>query len=157
VVILGCWLWLGHPAAKYLLFGGKWRSQPTYVLTHVAWIGLLAAILSVVQRVARPHAFGPVRQLGRTSLLMYWLHVDLVYGHLAGPFVLNLSGQLGFAQATEGILVLTVLMIPISWARTRYFGAFKAAVIFERLWDEFVRYAREAYRKSASARRPPAT
>ncbi|HEY3357031.1 MAG TPA: heparan-alpha-glucosaminide N-acetyltransferase domain-containing protein [Polyangia bacterium] len=151
-VIVLSWLVLGRPAPRYLFFGGKWRSLPTYVLTHVAWIGILAAVAFSLQRFGTSRSFGPVRQLGRTSLMMYWIHIDIVYGHLAGPDLLNLAGQLGFGQATVGLALLTCAMLPLSWARTRYFGAFRAAVIFERLWGELVRYARDSYRKSVGPR-----
>jgi uncharacterized membrane protein len=139
------WLYLGLPEPKYLAFGGKWRNLPSYTFTHIGWICVLAGSLWLVQPFFHPERFGPVRQLGRTSLLMYWVHVDLVYGHLTGEHALNIKGQLTLGQTAIGLLVLTLLMLPLSWARTRYFAAFKPAVVFERLWRDFVAAVRSAW------------
>lgn len=105
-----------------------------------------------LQPLANPRRFGPVRQLGRTSLLMYWVHVELVYGHLAGGYLLDLKGKLSFAQASVGVLALSLLMLGLSVFRTRYLGAFRAATLFEKLWADTVGYLRESWRQSAARR-----
>jgi uncharacterized membrane protein len=150
LLIAGSWLYMGRPSPKFFAFGAQWRNAPAYTLTHIGWICVLAGLLWLAQPLANAAHFGPLRQLGRTSLLMYWVHVDLVYGHLTGDLALNLKGQLTLGQAGVGLVVLTALMLLLSVARTRYFGAFKPSVVFERLWREFVAQVRAAWR------RPPA-
>jgi uncharacterized membrane protein len=147
LLVGGSWLYMGLPSAKYFAFGAKWRSLPAYTFTHLGWICVLAGVLWLAQPLFNPRSFGPLRQLGRTSLLMYWVHVDFVYGHLPGEHALDIKGQLTLGQTAVGLLVLTLLMLLLSCARTRYFSAFKPSVVFERLWRELVAQVRAAWRK----------
>ncbi len=142
----------GKRKLHYLLLGGSRREEPGYLLAHLGWTGIAAGAGFALQRWATPERFGPVRQLGRTSLLMYWVHIEIVFGHLSGGYLLNLKKQLSFAQASVGWLVLSLAMLLLSIARTRYLGAFRAAALFEHLWSELTGFIRAAWRKSAAAR-----
>lgn len=62
--------------------------------------------------------FSILRQLGRTSLLVYWVHVDLCYGLLAHK--LGFYGRLSMPQATFGLAVMITLMLGVSLAKTRW-------------------------------------
>jgi uncharacterized membrane protein len=65
--------------------------------------------------------FSVMRQLGRTSLLVYWIHVDLCYGLVSN----RLHGKLGMGWATVGLLSMIALMLAISIFKTRYFEAWR--------------------------------
>jgi uncharacterized membrane protein len=132
----------------FLFLGGSRREEPCYLLAHLGWPLVVAAVGFALQRLADPASFGPLRQLGRTSLLVYWVHVELVYGHLSGGYVLDLKKRLDFGEASVALAALTALMLALSWWRTRYLGAFRAAALFEHLWAELVRFVREAWRRS---------
>jgi uncharacterized membrane protein len=72
--------------------------------------------------------FSIMRQLGRTSLLVYWIHVDLCYGMVSS----RLHGRLTMGWATVGFVTMTALMLAISIFKTRYFEAWRrrsAAVV----------------------------
>jgi len=57
-----------------------------------------------------------VRQLGTTSLLVYWVHIELVYGHWLGWMKLNLDvGQTVLAAVT-----ITAAMVGLSRLRTTW-------------------------------------
>jgi uncharacterized membrane protein len=77
--------------------------------------GLLALLAYAVTRfeVGR---FSVMRQLGRTSLLVYWVHVDLCYGVVSK----RLHHKLDFTQATVGFVLMTGAMLLVSLAKTRY-------------------------------------
>lgn len=60
--------------------------------------------------------FSVLRQLGRTSLLIYWVHIEFCYG----SFVFALRGRFGLVGATLLVLVLTTLMLGLSWLKTQY-------------------------------------
>jgi len=62
--------------------------------------------------------FSVLRQLGRTSLLVYWIHVDLCYGLIAHK--LGLYGRLSMGQASIGLLLMIGLMLGVSLAKTRW-------------------------------------
>jgi hypothetical protein len=65
--------------------------------------------------------FSIMRQLGRTSLLVYWIHVDLCYGLVSG----RLHGRLTMGWATVGFVAMTGLMLAISLFKTRYYPAWR--------------------------------
>jgi uncharacterized membrane protein len=60
-----------------------WTSSPTYFAIRV---GVMMVTLSVVYAAARAAAhrgiaLRPLERLGRSSLFVYWIHVELVYGY----------------------------------------------------------------------------
>jgi uncharacterized membrane protein len=59
--------------------------------------------------------FSIMRQFGRTSLLIYWIHVDLCYGLISG----RLHGRLNMTWATVGFVAMTGLMLAVSIYKTR--------------------------------------
>ncbi len=85
-------------------------------------IGVLAALAwAVVRRTRRPDGrsrFSVMRQLGTTSLLVYWVHVDLCYGLVSKP----LHGRLTMSQSTVGFAAMLAAMIGLSLARTHLWG-----------------------------------
>jgi len=58
--------------------------------------------------------FSVMKQLGRTSLLIYWIHVDLCYGKLADP----VKGRLSAPAAITLVVTLTGLMLAVSLLKT---------------------------------------
>lgn len=59
--------------------------------------------------------FSIPRQLGQTSLLIYWVHIELVYGRWAEPF----KGKTSLGMTALFALAVIVLMIGLSVAKTR--------------------------------------
>ncbi len=55
-------------------------------------------------------------QLGTTSLLVYWVHIECVYGRLS---FLPKHGS-SILKATMGLLVIFLAMLGLSIWRTRY-------------------------------------
>jgi uncharacterized membrane protein len=78
-------------------------------------IGLIALLGWGITRLAGPR-FSPLRQLGQTSLLIYWVHVEICYGVLTHP----LHRRLGMATTTVAFTLLVIAMFGLSVARTRY-------------------------------------
>lgn len=93
-----------------------WWTSPNYFLIK---LGILLLVLAFAYAwnaapwTARP---SPVRQLGRTSLLVYWVHIEIVYG---GIVARGLRGALDVPEASLALLVLTLMMLVLSLARTR--------------------------------------
>jgi uncharacterized membrane protein len=78
-------------------------------------IGVLAGVSWLATRGGQ-RGFSPMMQLGRTSLLIYWIHVDLCYGGIAR----YLRGRLSIRWATVWLLLLVLLMLGVSVLKTRY-------------------------------------
>jgi hypothetical protein len=62
--------------------------------------------------------FSPVIELGRQSLLVYWVHVQLAYGGLS---ILEKRAQ-DIPTATAGVIALTLAMIALAAFRNRTKG-----------------------------------
>ena len=58
----------------------------------------------------------PLRQLGRTSLLIYWVHVEICYGFGTRP----LQKQLSFPAAAVAFVLLCAAMWGLSVLKTRH-------------------------------------
>jgi hypothetical protein len=64
-----------------------WTSSPTWFAIRTGILMLaLASIYAVAQACERAGiALRPLERFGRSSLFVYWIHVELVYGYLAWP------------------------------------------------------------------------
>jgi len=69
-------------------------------------------------------------QLGQTSLLVYWVHIEFVYGSLS----ILPKHAMGVGGASVGLAVIFVAMLLLSVARTNLKGrgAEVAAWVFRR-------------------------
>jgi uncharacterized membrane protein len=65
--------------------------------------------------------FSVMRQFGRTSLLVYWIHVDLCYGMLSKP----IQHRLGLGWASVGLAAMIAVMLGVSVAKTRYWKGWR--------------------------------
>jgi uncharacterized membrane protein len=83
-------------------------------------IGPMALLAYLVTRLSGAR-FSVIQQLGKTSLLVYWVHVELVYGHLFG----RLHHKLSMAQATVGFVLMTAAMLALSVLRTKYWDGLR--------------------------------
>jgi len=89
-----------------------WWTSPCYFLVKV---GILLAILGFAYAWNRLPGPSPLRQMGRTSLLVYWVHIEIVYG---GNVFAWARGSLDVADATVGLALLVVAMLLLSILRT---------------------------------------
>jgi uncharacterized membrane protein len=94
-----------------------WHSGPNFFLMRC---GILLLILSLVYAWCRwglaQIGFSPIIQLGKTSLLVYWVHIEFVYGR----FSILPKGQCSVAKASAGLLTIFLAMLALSLVRTRW-------------------------------------
>jgi uncharacterized membrane protein len=94
-----------------------WHSSPSFFLTRC---GLVLIILFLAYAWCRwgfaQKGFSPMVQLGQTSLLVYWVHIEFVYGRLS----ILPKGRCGIATATAGLVTIFVAMLALSIWRTRW-------------------------------------
>jgi uncharacterized membrane protein len=84
-------------------------------------LNLLFALLAYAVTRLLAGRFSIMRQLGRTSLLVYWVHVDLCYGLVSR----RLHHALSMTQATVGFVLMTAAMLLVSLAKTRYWDPWR--------------------------------
>ncbi len=94
-----------------------WHTSPNFFLIRV---GLLLAILSMTYAWCRWGAgqwgFSPLIQLGQTSLLVYWVHLEFVYGRLS----IVPKHAASIRTASLGLLAIFLGMLVLSILRTRW-------------------------------------
>jgi uncharacterized membrane protein len=94
-----------------------WWTSPNYTLIKCGIVLLFLGCAWVWSRA--PWAGWPsaLRQMGQTSLLIYWVHIEMVYGAILLP---GLRRSLSVPQASLGLLVLSLTMLLLSLLRTRW-------------------------------------
>jgi uncharacterized membrane protein len=116
---LACALSLLLDASSFHLYAvyDYWHSGPNFFLMRC---GILLVILFLTYAWCRwglaQKGFSPIIQLGKTSLLVYWVHIEFVYGR----FSILPKGQCGIAKASAGLLTIFLAMLMLSLARTRW-------------------------------------
>jgi len=94
-----------------------WHSHPDFFLARC---GVLAMILFLAYAWCRwglaQKGFSPIIQLGTTSLLVYWVHIEFVYGR----FSILPKRHSSIAMATLGLCVIFLAMLALSVFRTRF-------------------------------------
>ena len=94
-----------------------WHTSPEFFLMRC---GILLVVLSLVYAWCRwglaQKGFSPVIQLGNTSLLVYWVHIEFVYGR----FSILPKGHCSILKATAGLLIIFLAMLALSLLRARW-------------------------------------
>jgi hypothetical protein len=111
-------LLLGVGALLALVLHGRvdfWGPSPAYVLVRLG--GLLLLLRLVEAAAATGHsAIRELGLLGHETLLVYVLHLTLLFGGAFGPSPLtDLHGQLGFAGATLVLVVMIPVLLGAAW------------------------------------------
>ncbi len=93
-----------------------WHTSPNFLMTRV---GILLVISFLTYAWCRwglaTWGFSPLIQLGQTSLLVYWVHIEFVYGR----FSLLPKRAQSISGASRGLLEIFLFMLLLSLLRTR--------------------------------------
>ncbi len=108
--------WLdARPRQLYAVYD-YWHTSPNFFLIRV---GMLLAILTASYAWCRwglgQWGFSPLIQLGQASLLVYWVHLEFVYGRLS---ILSKHSQ-SIRTASLGLLTISLAMLLLAFLRTR--------------------------------------
>jgi hypothetical protein len=116
--------WLdAQPHRLYAVYD-YWHTSPEFWLIRV---GMLLLILMASyawcrwgfgQRPAGQWSFSPLIQIGQASLLVYWVHIEFVYGRVS---ILPKHSQ-SIRTASFGLLTIFLAMLLLAFLRTRMKG-----------------------------------
>jgi uncharacterized membrane protein len=117
IALISLGLWLdARPMQLYAVYD-FWRTSPNFFLIRA---GVLMVLLFVSYVWCRwgpgEWGFSPLIEMGKCSLLVYWVHLEFVYGGLS---ILPKRG-VGIGTATAGLIVIFVLMTLLATIRNRY-------------------------------------
>jgi uncharacterized membrane protein len=106
-----------------------WHTSPSFFIIRMGMLLLLITLgYGWCRWGAGQWGFSPIIQLGKTSLLVYWVHIELVYGKFA---ILSHRSQ-SIAGASEGLLAIFLAMLALSLLRTSLRGKFDELAIWPR-------------------------
>ena len=106
-----------------------WQVYPVYDFWHTSpaffaiRLGMLLVLVLAAYAWCRwglgQWGFSPLIQLGHTSLLVYWVHIEFVYGKFS---ILPHRSQT-IAGATRGLITIFLAMLALSLLRTKWMGS----------------------------------
>jgi uncharacterized membrane protein len=111
--------WLdARPTQLYPVYD-YWHTSPEFFLLRIGLLlMILAGVYAWVRWGAGQWGFSPLIQLGQTSLLVYWVHIEFVYGRLS---ILHKKVN-DIPTASFGLLTIFLAMLLLSFLRTKYKG-----------------------------------
>jgi uncharacterized membrane protein len=105
-----------------------WLNSPGLIFIKLGVILVLLALTFLWTHHGSGQGWSWVRQLGTTSLLVYWVHIEMVYGRWFGSWKESLT----IAQCTIAALTLILLMIGLSYIKTNWqWPNFRTLNVFE--------------------------
>jgi len=113
VLILACQYFSNSSLTIYTK-SEYWLDSPAQVLTKLGVLLIMVAFAFVWTRYAANTGWSWIRQFGTTSLLVYWVHIELVYGKASWLIRDNLT----IPQTILAAAIVISLMLLISTMRT---------------------------------------
>jgi uncharacterized membrane protein len=124
VILVELSRWLdARPRQLYPVYD-YWHTSPNFFLIRV---GMLMIIVTASYAWCRwvigrwglvQWRFSPLIQLGQASLLVYWVHIEFVYGRVS---ILPKHG-VGIGTASAGLMIITLAMLALAYVRTKTKG-----------------------------------
>ena len=108
--------WLDHSPTQIYSVYDYWHTSPNFFLMRVGLL-LIIAFLSYAwcNWGLGARGFSPLIQLGQTSLLVYWVHIEFVYGR----FSILPKQSNSIETASFGLFAIFLMMLALSMLRTR--------------------------------------
>ena len=121
--------WLDRQPRQLYPVYDYWHTSPSFFLIRLGMLMMIATASyawcrwglgqrGFGQRRFRLWGFSPVIQLGQASLLVYWVHIEFVYGRVS----ILPKRAVGIGTASAGLLVITLAMVALAYVRTRMKG-----------------------------------
>ena len=119
LILIALSRYLDHQPRQIYAVYDYWHTSPNFFLVRV---GMLMVILSACYAWCRWGAgewgFSPLIQLGQASLVVYWVHLEFVYGRVS---ILGKHTQ-SIKTASVGLFTIFLAMLALAYVRTRLKG-----------------------------------
>jgi Heparan-alpha-glucosaminide N-acetyltransferase, catalytic len=112
---------LDHSSLQLYASYDYWHTSPNFFMMRVGLLLLISFLTytwcrwGLATRGSGVWRFSPLIQFGQTSLLVYWVHIEFVYGR----FSILPKRAVGIATATRGLAEICLFMLILSMLRTR--------------------------------------
>jgi hypothetical protein len=125
-----------------------WTSSPTFFFIRLGFLLMLVGVAYLrhtdrrgQSRVPMFFTGAPLVELGRSSLFVYWIHVEMAYGIVTAP----LHRRLPLEQAYVGFLLFALMLYWLVKAKNRVLGFNGAQVLgFRFMGSRFIGSRRRA-------------
>jgi peptidoglycan/LPS O-acetylase OafA/YrhL len=112
---IACCQYFAHSNYSIYAASDFWLNSPAQVLTKQGAILIMLACAFLWTQHIAPEGWSWVRQFGTTSLLVYWVHIELIYGRWMWFFKENLN----VLQTVVISAAVILFMLGLSVAKTR--------------------------------------
>jgi hypothetical protein len=117
LAVLGLWL-DARPLQLYSVYD-FWHTSPNFFLVRTGVVLVLVFVSYAWCRWGPGEwGFSPLIEMGKCSLLVYWVHIEFVYGGLS----ILPKRNVGIGTATIGLIIIFVSMTLLAVARNRFPG-----------------------------------
>jgi uncharacterized membrane protein len=99
-----------YPSASF------WHDSPTFFFIRLGLVTLLVPCAWVVEHLAPGPFLRPLVTLGRSSLFVYWIHIEMVYGVIAEP----LKGQMPLWMSLAATALMTIFLYRLVVLKNRW-------------------------------------
>jgi uncharacterized membrane protein len=114
ILLIALSRWLDHQPHQLYPVYDYWHTSPNFFLIR---LGMLLLIVTASYSWCRwglgQWGFSPLILLGQASLLVYWVHIEFVYGR----FSILQKHAMGIGAASLGLLVITLAMLALAYLR----------------------------------------
>ncbi|MFY9910517.1 MAG: heparan-alpha-glucosaminide N-acetyltransferase domain-containing protein [Candidatus Sulfotelmatobacter sp.] len=119
ILLVAAARWLDHQPRQLYGVYDYWHTSPNFFLIRVGMLLIiLAACYAWCRWGAGEWGFSPLIQLGQASLLVYWVHLEFVYGRAS---ILPKHSD-SIRTASVGLLTIFLAMLVLAYVRTRSKG-----------------------------------
>lgn len=112
-------IWLAWSASfRPALFptASFWHDSPTFFFIRLGMVASGVPLAWVVERLFPAGVVHPLITLGRSSLFVYWIHIEMVYGVLVEP----LKGALPLWATVTATALMSVLLYALVLLKNRW-------------------------------------
>ena len=102
-----------------------WLDSPGLIVIKLGVVMVIMAFAFLWTQYAVGNSWSWIRQLGTTSLLVYWVHIEIVYGRWFGAW----KESLGNVECGIYAAILVAMMLGLSVLRSRWNPARVMAVV----------------------------
>jgi uncharacterized membrane protein len=119
IVLVEVARWLDkRPQQLYAVYD-YWHTSPNFFFARLGFLlVILCGSYAWVRSGAGQWGFSPLILLGQASLLVYWVHIEFVYGR----FSILPKRSVDVRTASLGLMIVFLAMLALAWARTRLKG-----------------------------------
>src|ERR1700689_3225368 len=111
--------WLEAQPRQFYSVQDYWHTSPSFFLLRVGMLlGILTSSYAWCQWGLGNRGFSPLILLGQASLLVYWVHIEFVYGRVS----ILPKHHMGIGAASVGLLLISLAMLALAYVRTKTKG-----------------------------------